>query len=356
MDRPEQVIQLLSPTPFLLNGEAYDGNSQKLASVCKNCEARDCISSTVVEGDHNVCGQGMSYYATTVMGVPITLGGVLVTDRNFKVSGARRKDLNRLWRTHKEMLKTLSLLGKAQSVFEHEMNSAASDTTSFLHDVRTSLTLVISSCEKLISKSPGYNFGAKLKSSDPDMLRLHQSINLLTEQLGLVDIISNPEKIVFGTPNLCDVYSFVYKITQLFEPRANARGMKIIMERGEFVDVKVRLYNSFQLVPLILLENAIKYGSSHSDIHVEFKEGDDGLVIKFKSVGDHVPEDYREAIFQRRVRAPSSHKMSSEGSGLGLYIAKLVVEAHKCYIDYEADNILGEPVNCFNVFIPGQLY
>ncbi len=79
---------------------------------------------------------------------------------------------------------------------------------------------------------------------------------------------------------------------------------------------------------VILLENAVKYSVAGSPIEVETMVSGDEVHVYVADRGIGVPEDAREAIFERfyQVEDPSHH--SKPGMGMGLYIAHHIVEAH----------------------------
>jgi signal transduction histidine kinase len=77
-----------------------------------------------------------------------------------------------------------------------------------------------------------------------------------------------------------------------------------------------------------LLTNAVKYSPEGGIIRVGgWVEGSQALVyVSDQGIGI-APED-RERIFERFYRADNSLARSTQGAGLGLYLAKAIVEAH----------------------------
>jgi signal transduction histidine kinase len=136
-------------------------------------------------------------------------------------------------------------------------------------------------------------------------------------------------------------------MVKLFEPKAWDRKMEIRIE-GEKIYENVEFYNSFQLVPIILLDNAIKYGNPGSKIVIKYSLKIEGLYIEFRSYGPIIPPDYKESIFQRGVRAPNAMPLSNSGSGLGLFIASQIVNVHDFELTYSASEITQD--NGWNVF------
>lgn len=89
-------------------------------------------------------------------------------------------------------------------------------------------------------------------------------------------------------------------------------------------------------VLVILLENAVKYSPPGSPVEVEVKpDGDGGVVFSVLDRGPGVPEKDREKVFERFYQAGETRRRPSHGLGLGLYIARRVVEAHGGKIWYE---------------------
>ena len=73
----------------------------------------------------------------------------------------------------------------------------------------------------------------------------------------------------------------------------------------------------------------------------------DRVLFKVKDHGPGIPPDKQHSIFKRFVRATSSRDIN--GLGLGLYITKQIVEAHKGNIRVESE--LGHGA-CFIVELP----
>jgi two-component system, sensor histidine kinase and response regulator len=76
-----------------------------------------------------------------------------------------------------------------------------------------------------------------------------------------------------------------------------------------------------------LIANALKYAAP-SDVRLQLREEKERLQIVVEDDGPGIPTDHLEAIFQPRVRLDAEGSRASKGRGLGLYIARGIVEAH----------------------------
>lgn len=83
----------------------------------------------------------------------------------------------------------------------------------------------------------------------------------------------------------------------------------------------------------ILIDNAIKYSKENGNVYVSLEEIDSkkGQGIKFtvKDTGIGIPESHLDHIFERFYRLETSRSRETGGHGLGLAIAKEIVEQHK---------------------------
>ena len=80
---------------------------------------------------------------------------------------------------------------------------------------------------------------------------------------------------------------------------------------------------------VILIDNAIKYSAPGGEIVVCVVKKGKGGQIQVSDIGNGISTYDQEHIFDRFYRADSSHSKETEGNGLGLAIARSIVDAHK---------------------------
>jgi len=98
----------------------------------------------------------------------------------------------------------------------------------------------------------------------------------------------------------------------------------------------------FELLPFILLENAIKYTPNGKDIVVEFREDKKGIYVSIQNVGPYVNSNEIERLFEYRYRSVNAKLLSEnnsdiEGYGLGLYIAKEICDNNNLKMSISSD-------------------
>ena len=80
---------------------------------------------------------------------------------------------------------------------------------------------------------------------------------------------------------------------------------------------------------LILLDNAAKYTPEGGDIRLCAALQEGTLELEVRDMGCGVPEDQLERIFDRFYRVDKAHARESGGAGLGLSIARTIVQLHR---------------------------
>lgn len=95
-----------------------------------------------------------------------------------------------------------------------------------------------------------------------------------------------------------------------------------------------------------LFENAIKYSPCNSTIKVTFHGYEMYSAIKVRDYGIGVPQQEEQKIFQRFYRG--SNAANIQGSGIGLYLSKLIIEKENGYITL--DPVAGKGC-CFQVLL-----
>lgn len=90
-----------------------------------------------------------------------------------------------------------------------------------------------------------------------------------------------------------------------------------------------------------LIDNAVKYTLPGGRVTVSFKYDKKELAVAIKDTGVGIPEDQKERVFSKFFRGTNVVKMETDGSGLGLFIAKNIIEAHGGKIWFESERAKG---------------
>lgn len=77
-----------------------------------------------------------------------------------------------------------------------------------------------------------------------------------------------------------------------------------------------------------LIHNAFKYSDKEELVEIDIKKTGNTITIKIKDNGIGIPLSERDNIFAKFSRATNAKMVDTEGAGLGLYLSKLIINAH----------------------------
>ncbi|KUK49896.1 MAG: Multi-sensor signal transduction histidine kinase [Parcubacteria bacterium 33_209] len=90
-----------------------------------------------------------------------------------------------------------------------------------------------------------------------------------------------------------------------------------------------------------LLENAVKYTQKGGKIKISLDNDEKNVIFKIEDSGVGIPKSQQDRIFTKFFRAENVTRMETDGTGLGLYTTKNIVQAHKGEIWFESEENKG---------------
>ncbi|MCI0442773.1 DUF4118 domain-containing protein [bacterium] len=226
-------------------------------------------------------------------------------------------------RLYKELQNAFEKASQVEALKQSEqLKSALLDAVS--HDLRTPLTSMKAAVTTLLSET---NFSLDeegqremLEVIDAEIDRLN---HLLEGLIGIAKIEagamqprrtwSNFEEIISISLDRTAGLTSQYKITLDLD-----RDLPPV--RVDEISIAEVLY--------ILLENATKFSPLQSEIIVSAKVDGDSLKVSVIDEGPGVPVDLREKVFEKFFRMHTSNVTRPVGLGMGLAIARRIIEAH----------------------------
>ncbi|WP_168118712.1 HAMP domain-containing sensor histidine kinase [Paenibacillus sp. HB172176] len=126
-----------------------------------------------------------------------------------------------------------------------------------------------------------------------------------------------------------DIEDLLVELLPRFTPQLGAKSLHLRVKSPERAPAVRMTSKHLMRVLQNLIENAIRYSPQGGIIIVEAAEPKNGYVqIAVLDEGAGIPEEEREKIFERFYRMERSRSREAGGSGLGLSIAKLLVEQY----------------------------
>lgn len=207
------------------------------------------------------------------------------------------------------------------------------------HELKTPLT-VIDSYVKILNRW-GKERPDILEEAIHSIASESGRMKYLTEQLLLLarseECIESEKRLVNIIPIVEDT---IHRLQQAFKHE--------IYLKSEQREIYMNIHEqSFVQVLIILLDNAKKYSDDH--IEVELKESDKSVIISVTDKGIGIPVEAQAHVFDRLYRVDKTRSRKTGGSGLGLSIAKRIVEQQNGFITLESDEGRG---STFTVTFP----
>ncbi|MGB9763063.1 MAG: sensor histidine kinase [Minisyncoccia bacterium] len=128
-----------------------------------------------------------------------------------------------------------------------------------------------------------------------------------------------------------DIIPLIEEALTKFEPSAKQRNIKLIFHRPDFkLDSFVFDPIRIKLVLEILIDNAIKYNVQNGEVHVSLSmdNAKPFINISIQDTGIGIEKKDLDRLFTKFFRSEKVIKEETSGTGLGLYLAKNIVERH----------------------------
>ena len=93
-----------------------------------------------------------------------------------------------------------------------------------------------------------------------------------------------------------------------------------------------------------VLENAIDYTPENGQLDVTLVEVKDRIIVVFSDNGVGIPKSDQVRLFSKFFRGNNVVRLQTEGSGLGLFIVKNIIEKHNGTIQIESQEGIGTQV------------
>ena len=200
------------------------------------------------------------------------------------------------------------------------------------HELRTPLAVVLASAD-LLRSDPSIT-SPFLKQVIEDVRDEVKKMTKLVSDLLTVartDGKANQMRLV-----RMDLVSAVQQTVRIMRPFAEKKDIVIDEELPKRVEIHADEQKIRQLI-LILVDNAVKYTPEHGRISVCVQEDRGSVKLSVSDTGIGIAPEHQERIFERFYRVDKARSRRMGGNGLGLAIAREIVEAHGGSIAVESE-------------------
>ena len=218
-----------------------------------------------------------------------------------------------------EIADLINSINKLSNELNDQENLRKQLTGDIAHELRTPLTSIKGHLDAII-----------VGIWEPTNERLN-SINEEVKRItNLVDELRKLAKFDSGKDNLnkeiVNLKNYIKSIAYNYEGKALEKNI-VIKYQLENIEALIDK-EKFAQVIINILSNAIKYNNGNNDIYIKVFKKNNSINISIKDSGIGIPKSEYKNIFERFYRLDKSRGANEKGVGVGLTIAKSIVNAH----------------------------
>ncbi len=191
------------------------------------------------------------------------------------------------------------------------------------HQLRTPLSAIKWETELLLSKlKKGLNKKQLKNVENIDMLSARM-VRLVND---LLDVARIEQKRLILRKEPVDLEKITQEIIDEMSIVAKSRNIEIVFNCGKNNPKVIGDSARLKMVVENLFNNSIKYTTNRGKIEIKIAKKDRSLVFNIKDNGVGIPEEQQKRIFDKFFRSDNIVKYQTDGTGLGLYISKNIIE------------------------------
>jgi len=193
------------------------------------------------------------------------------------------------------------------------------------HQLKTPLSIIKGYLEGLLTGDQGQINPGQREYLNEALEINKETIDLVNDYLKYCQMDTGNIEV---NPQLISLEMVVDEVIKKIMPLAHSSNCAIEYKKPKekLPNVYVDLIKIKQVVQNILT-NAIRYIKRRGEIIVEIKKTKNDIIFSCRDNGVGIPDSEQREIFTRFFRGKNVLKMDSHGSGLGLYLARVVIES-----------------------------
>ena len=150
---------------------------------------------------------------------------------------------------------------------------------------------------------------------------------ILSTRISFLDIMADPLVNRISTRRV-QVFRKFDKVKRSLEPRANKRNISVYINTTGRSDAEIECIDVFDIIPYILIQNAIKYSPVGGKVTIDIIEDRFNILIKVKNKGPKLSDDDFSRLFRRGQRGQAAAEAGVTGTGYGLFFLKYLLSIH----------------------------
>ncbi len=189
------------------------------------------------------------------------------------------------------------------------------------HEIRTPLTSIKGFSQTMLGAWDKIDDEKKKEFLKIILEQSQRLINLVENVLNVAKLDSNNSGVILSKVDILALVKNCVNIVQI-----NNKDFSFLIKEPKNNLFSLCDQDKTQQIVLNILDNAVKYSKNSSKVEIKLENKGDFNLISIKNYGSYLEKEEQEKIFEKFYRVDSYIKSSTQGSGLGLYIAKNLAE------------------------------
>lgn len=238
-------------------------------------------------------------------------------DFTIELETKRDDEIGELTHNFNKMVKELNSIECLQKDFINNVS----------HEIKTPISSIQGFAKLLeadnLSKEERKEYAGIIKEESDRLLYLSTNILKLAK-------LENQERIMNKTK--FNIAEQIRRTISVLEPKWKEKNIKfnVNLKEQEFLGEKDLMYQAW----MNIIENSIKFSKQDGQIDIKMKTDEKNIIVEIKDYGIGMEEEKVKKIFDRFYQIDKSH--TKPGAGLGMTIAKRIIELSNGKIDVES--------------------
>lgn len=236
------------------------------------------------------------------------------------------------------LILAIKLSNKAISPVAASIETQKQFITNASHELKTPVSVILSNVEALELYTSQTKWSNNIKN---------QSLHLTKMVRDLLTLSKMDEKALTVNTEDIPVSDLLQTELNAYQTRINSKNITLYCDLDDNI-WGVADRDQLEKLFAILIDNAITYANKNGTIWVRLNERKQHFVFEIENTCDVLPDVPPEKLFERFYRADKTRHYGEGKCGIGLSIAKAIVDSHNGKID---SNYLPENRICFTVYL-----
>ncbi len=246
----------------------------------------------------------------------------------------------RLYEQTNSQLKALAILNENLKHANENMKELIEMKNEFLHITSHQLRTPLTAIRGMLSMWVEGDYDNMTEEKKKEMM---QRIYLSTERLNnitndMLDTLELEGEMLMLQLSPVSIENIIQETIDTLKPNYDKKGLYVKLNKEDNLPQVKAEPNYIRQVFMNVIDNACKY-TLKGGVEITIKRNGNHIDTIIKDTGIGIPKQDQNKLFQKFTRGSNAVKTDPSGSGLGLFIAKMIVERHNGKIEFRSEGI-----------------